>query len=46
VANAPDQIQALQAPLAGWAREKLETARAEYDELTSAVSEAKEILGG
>ncbi len=41
VANSPDQLGALQAPLAGWARQKKDAAKAEYDELTQAVAEAK-----
>lgn len=41
VANAPNELTALQAPLAGWARQKMEAARSEYEELTLAVAEAK-----
>lgn len=41
MANSPDQLQTLQAPLAGWAREKLEVAKLELAELTQAVAEAK-----
>lgn len=41
MANAASELPALQAPLAGWAREKMETARAEFEELEQAVTEAK-----
>ena len=41
VANSPAQLSELQAPLAGWARVKLNEARAEHQELTQAADEAK-----
>lgn len=42
VANAPtNELSALQAPLAGWARQKLAEATAEYSELTEAARKAK-----
>jgi hypothetical protein len=41
VANSPDQLGALQAPLAGWAKIRLDEAKSEYEELTLAVAEAK-----
>lgn len=41
VANTTGELPALQAPLAGWGRKKLEAARAEYNEMRDAADTAK-----